>query len=511
MSQFSLYMSFNIDSIAIIGGGPAGLTTLNELLNTAKNGTTTVHTDSRPADPAFQKIVIFEQKGKAGGNWATDINNADYVSDEAIKSKEYYKLDVIQPKLQEPAGTQNSDLENPTSTDPADNSTQWRTSAVYPGLFSNVPRRFLRFSTIKYKPEDFAKISLDPLIKYQEIEQLLTDFVEDKKLSNNIRLNTQVQNVRKDPSTNKWILTLRHTNTETGKDEWYSELFDAVVVSSGHYSVPYIPYVEGLETRDISTVLHSKSFRHANDFKDKNVLLVGTSLSGIDLVQYLNSVAKNLYVSRTPGKQEIAEWITKAANTLNQKPRIKKISNKSIEFIDGSVLDDIDILIFSTGYHWSYQYLSEGILNSTTEGYGNQATSSSRIKGLYYDTFSISDPTIGFVGINLTFAKFHTLETSGAALAGVWSNSKKLPSKGDQIKWEQDRLKATGDGIIFHYYPHNIIKPEWVDKIIEFAPTGRKNPLDNEDLKDFDRAFVKAEEVFYDLYNNKGNYNYLEE
>lgn len=82
----------------------------------------------------------------------------------------------------------------------------------------------------------------------------------------------------------EWVLTLRREEEEEeegevggGKkksvtDVWTQERFDAVVVASGHFNVPWIPPVEGLdefERRWPGSVLHSKMFRGRDDYRDK--------------------------------------------------------------------------------------------------------------------------------------------------------------------------------------------------------------------------------------------------
>ena len=55
-------------------------------------------------------------------------------------------------------------------------------------------------------------------------------------------------------------------------DYWWAEWFDAVVVASGHYWVPYIPAIEGLEAFEKArpgAVLHSKHFRGRDQFRGK--------------------------------------------------------------------------------------------------------------------------------------------------------------------------------------------------------------------------------------------------
>jgi cation diffusion facilitator CzcD-associated flavoprotein CzcO len=70
----------------------------------------------------------------------------------------------------------------------------------------------------------------------------------------------------------KWRLVLRKPHTTDGEDEWWEEHFDAIVVASGHYSVPYIPRIEGLdafERTQPGSVKHSKMFRGRNAYRGK--------------------------------------------------------------------------------------------------------------------------------------------------------------------------------------------------------------------------------------------------
>lgn len=85
-----------------------------------------------------------------------------------------------------------------------------------------------------------------------------------------VSYNTTVELVEK--VGDEWRLVLRKDGDEGGNDEWWEERFDAVVVASGHYSVPYIPKVEGLEEFERSrpgSVKHSKMFRGRDAYKGK--------------------------------------------------------------------------------------------------------------------------------------------------------------------------------------------------------------------------------------------------
>lgn len=75
----------------------------------------------------------------------------------------------------------------------------------------------------------------------------------------------------------EWVLTLRReVPPQEGdgeiEEEWWTERFDGVVVASGHFNVPWIPPVEGLDEFERTrpgSVLHSKMFRGRDAFKGK--------------------------------------------------------------------------------------------------------------------------------------------------------------------------------------------------------------------------------------------------
>lgn len=70
----------------------------------------------------------------------------------------------------------------------------------------------------------------------------------------------------------EWRLVLRRDGYVRGEDEWWEEWFDAVVVASGHFNVPYIPKIEGLDALERAhpgTVKHSKMFRGRDAYNGK--------------------------------------------------------------------------------------------------------------------------------------------------------------------------------------------------------------------------------------------------
>lgn len=521
-------INFNIESVAIIGSGAAGLTTLFELLHTKKTGSTTISYKENGEldlsklandDPAFKKIVAFEQNSKVGGIWTPSFDHPDFISQEIFDSQKYDDPYVLKPKTSIPKDLESQEysFENQYVSKNNGSKPTWANSGIYRHLYSNVPSRYLRNSFIPYEEQqglkDSTKILLEPLITNFEITHRLQNFTEQFQLEKHVRVNSEVVDICKTSDGFKWKITVKQTADSNESIKWYTETFDAVIVSTGHYSVPYVPSLKGLSSwnaRFESSVFHSKSFRDPHIFKDKVCLFVGTGLSGMDILQYAFPIAKGVIVSRSIGKKEIYKWLTKAATSdgIIVKPRIKELKpleGKRVIFEDGSSVDSVDLIIFSTGYHWHYPFLSNKDSNiSVSTGEKKTPDGSSMVKGLYLNTFAIKDPTLAFVGVTLTSFKWPSFELTASAIAGVWTNNAKLPPKKDQIHYALQKIQKTGGSILYHYYsPENF--SEYVDELVGYLPKGRSSAhiYDTKHLDDVSLSFANAEKLFYQLKSGK--------
>lgn len=108
-----------------------------------------------------------------------------------------------------------------------------------------------------------------PFRHHSTIRKYIEGLVNRNGYQKLVSYNTTVEKAEK--TGNEWKLVLRR-ETEKGMDEWWIEWFDAVVVASGHYSVPYIPRIEGLEEFEEGrpgSVKHSKMFRGREAYRGK--------------------------------------------------------------------------------------------------------------------------------------------------------------------------------------------------------------------------------------------------
>ena len=529
---------FNIKNVAIIGAGPAGLASLYEFLHTNKDGSSTISNPKLPQlnlnypqsqDPAFEKIVVFEQKNQPGGIWAPSNFEADYpVPPQLIMDKEqYHNPEQIRPRNTIPEEIKGATYEKPFIEEKKNidknhlhgsskigdtefvekqrkliNELQWSRSGIFSFLFTNIPQRITRYSYMKDEPEYHDKTrKIYPFMTHQELTNRFTNFIEQEDLLKYIRLSTSVENVHKNTKTGKWVVTARQRGSSTdGLDTWYQEEFDAVIISNGHFNIPFIPHIKGLAQYNANfpnRILHAKNFRDPKEFTNKDVLIIGGGVSTTNVLQYVVPVAKSVTNSKR-GEQKVFKFINKAlvSKGIEPKPPVEYVDPNTglFHFQDGT-LAKFDKVIFSTGYHYYFPFLdsSEYLLLNNPGNY-------SRVGGLFLHTFCQKDPTLGTVGVCHSQFNFHTIEASAAALAGVWSGATHLPDINQQRKWEEDLLKEKGNNILFHIYNHYNAKV-FVDLVKPYFPKGRYDPLifDGEFASDVDIGFDHLEKLFYGL------------
>jgi lysine/ornithine N-monooxygenase len=167
---------------------------------------------------------------------------------------------------------------------------------------------------------------------------------------------------------NEWRLVLSKDGDVRGEDEWWEERFDAIIVASGHFNVPYIPSTEGLadlERAHPGIVKHSKMFRGRESFRGKKVVVVGASVSAADIAYDLVGTSREPVYAVILGHNVNGYFGDVAFQHpgIAQKPSISHITTTSgertVHFVDGTSVRDIDAIIFGTGYSWSLPFLPD--------------------------------------------------------------------------------------------------------------------------------------------------------
>jgi cation diffusion facilitator CzcD-associated flavoprotein CzcO len=204
---------FSVKRIGVIGAGPSGLAAAKFFL----------------AENAFDQIDVFEQQPEVGGVWFYHRNIVGHINVPQITPHDPPEL-LIWPK-----GAAASLFSNP----------------MYDKLNTNIPKELMQFS-------DQAFLSKSLLYPTREdVQNYLVDYSQDVR--HLIKFSTQVEDIRLSlrGGQHRWELTSKSTITDESRKSEY----DAILVASGHYSVPYIPSVPGIEAFDSaypSIITHSK-------------------------------------------------------------------------------------------------------------------------------------------------------------------------------------------------------------------------------------------------------------
>ncbi|KXH53421.1 dimethylaniline monooxygenase [Colletotrichum nymphaeae SA-01] len=425
--------------IAVIGLGPAGAITIDALAK----------------EQAFDIIRVFERREAPGGCWLGEGKPPPLIKSDELKLLSSRTADPQLPTIPS----------NLPAQLPKSRSTRYSESTVYPYLETNVD-----FVPMQYTQEPFPTEQSEhsrslhgedtPFRHWSLVQDYVRSLVDRRGYGDFISYNTTVERAEKMPAASgfgeEWKLTLRKDGENT--DYWWEERFDAVIVASGHYNVPYIPSIDGLPefARDRpGSVIHSKHFRGRDAFKGKKIVVVGASVSAGDIAFDLTQVAQAPVYAVVKGHTFNGYFGDEAFNH----PLVKRVASishiepttRTVHFVDGSSASGVDHIIFGTGYSWTLPFFTPQSSDSTTRAKRTPVPTprNNRIPNLYLHTIYTPDPTILFVGAvnaGLTFKIFEYQAVLAARLLAGRVPSSRLPSPEAQLAWEVDRIAKRGDG-----------------------------------------------------------------
>ncbi|KAF4973970.1 hypothetical protein FZEAL_9077 [Fusarium zealandicum] len=107
-----------------------------------------------------------------------------------------------------------------------------------------------------------------------------------------IVFNASVSSITRTKDDTQWALHLA--------DEESPRLFDKIVVASGSEVTPILPVIEGLDVFE-GQFIHSQSYKRAEDFAGKNVVVIGQGNTAGDCAVELSSQASKVYWSHRRG------------------------------------------------------------------------------------------------------------------------------------------------------------------------------------------------------------------
>lgn len=367
--------------VAVIGAGPSGLAQLRAFQSAAQKGA------------KIPEIVCFEKQDDWGGLWN-------------------YTWRTGLDEYGEPVH-----------------------GSMYRYLWSNGPKECLEFADYTFE-EHFGK----PIPSYPP-RAVLWDYIKGRVEKAGVRhwcrFRTPVRHVVFDHETDRFRVTAH----DLVADRQYTEEFDFVVVATGHFSTPNVPYYPGFDTFN-GRILHAHDFRDALEFKDKDILIIGTSYSAEDIgSQCWKYGCKSVTVSyRT--KPMGYHW----PDNWQEVPRLEKVVNKTAYFIDGTK-KDVDAIILCTGYLHHFPFLSDELRLKTE----NRLWPLGLYKGVVWE----ANPKLFYIGMQDQFYTFNMFDAQAWFARDVMLGRIKLPSREEMEKdsraWREreERLETDEDMIWF--------------------------------------------------------------
>ena len=139
------------------------------------------------------------------------------------------------------------------------------------------------------------------------------------------------------------------------RNETFEEFFDYLVVGTGHFSTPNLPYFKGIENFP-GAVMHAHDFRGADQFVDQNILIIGSSYSAEDIgVQCYKHGSKSVTISYRSNPIG-SKW----PQGIKEKPLVTHFEDDKAYFKDGSV-ETFDAVVFCTGYQHKLPFLPDNL------------------------------------------------------------------------------------------------------------------------------------------------------
>ena len=300
--------------------------------------------------------------------------------------------------------------------------------SMYRFLWSNGPKECLEFADYSFE-EHFGR----PIPSYPP-RAVLHDYIAGRVARSgvrpHIRFRTAVRQVGWSDETRLFTVTV----TDLVEQHTYSETFDRVVVASGHFSVPNVPRFDGFELFP-GRVLHAHDFRDANEFRGKDVLLVGSSYSAEDIGTQCHKYGARSITFSYRTKPMGFDWPA----GFEERPLLSRVAGRTAHFIDGSSRE-IDAVVLCTGYQHHFPFLPDSLRLRTR----NRLYPAGLYKGIVW----AANPRLLYLGMQDQYYTFNMFDAQAWYARDLMLGRIALPSveamQDDRARWTR-REEAIAD------------------------------------------------------------------
>ncbi|XP_017771382.1 PREDICTED: senecionine N-oxygenase-like isoform X1 [Nicrophorus vespilloides] len=289
-------------------------------------------------------------------------------------------------------------------------------SAMYQNLRTNSPKEIMAFPDLAFPDKENSYLTQAEVLNY------LHQYADKFNLRPHIKFNRFVVEI-KPLEGNRWIVrSINKINKEEIEDE-----YDAIMICNGIYNEPDYPTLEGIE-KFTGLATHSHQFRSPKRYKGQRVIVMGAGPSGFDITLNVSEVATKVIFSH----HSTYDIKSKYPDNVEQRCDIKKILNENtVEFIDGSV-EEIDAIIYCTGYLYSYPFLHESCGITITENY---------VQHLYKHLINIKYPTMCLIGIPFNVCALQMFDLQARFFTAYLDEKMKLPDFDQMLNDEKSDME----------------------------------------------------------------------
>ena len=301
----------NTLTIGVIGAGPSGLSVLNafnkELERLKAN-----------KEDVYFNVICFDKQREPGGLWNYNWQTATDSNGVAVHN------------------------------------------SMYRHLWSNGPKECLEMADYSFQ-QHFEDKSIGSFPPRVVLRDYILGRMKHYKLMDkfDLRLNHHIIDVEEGTDSG---FDLKFDNLNDGTTG--SVHVDKLVVATGHFSVPNMVHFQGFDAFN-GRILHSHHFRNAQEFRGRNVLVIGSSYSAEDIaLQCWKFGAQSVTISYRSNPMGF-KW----PDRVKEVPLLKEMVNglgpygptQDAVFVDGQRVENIDAVILCTGYLHSFPFLQDSI------------------------------------------------------------------------------------------------------------------------------------------------------
>ncbi|KAL4485423.1 hypothetical protein ABPG72_008291 [Tetrahymena utriculariae] len=402
--------NYNKNSVVIIGSGPCGILATKYLKEN-------------------NNVICIDNREDIGGQWHFDDYNEEN-----------------HPNLQ-----QNSFFHH-YGTLP---------SSLYENLQANIPKYLMTFKGFPSKAEyqEFMKAEefqqyLQDYCAYHNLKQymLFKKFVSSVKLVKN--LNADEKEKAAFTLDKKFLIEIKDAENYMESIRYLQA--DNVIVATGHYSVPNYPKISDLQLFK-GIQLHSHYFRqkHIKKFTGKHIVIYGTSMSAQDLLYIIlqqtdaslqpkkvSVIGNQMAIDRLRQSEAYKDEINCSKLGLLPTYIQKVLNEKSLILESGEKVEDVDVILYATGYQYSFPFLENQIDNLIEFVPENERKNS--CGPLYKRIFSVKEPNLIFLGLTYNTISIQQIFERQAIIAQRFIDKLiTLPCQEDMLKDYQEDFKQS--------------------------------------------------------------------